>query len=203
MTPRVVDWGLAALVWALLATGVFALETGNGEQAWIFGAHAVLGFALVALLWWKLRRVWSRLAGPWDRTTRVSIVSLTLVTVALLSGLVWSSGVNFYFAGYNLLSWHYVLGVALVLFVWAHALLRRKPLRVRDVAGRRQFFVVAGTAIGAVAVWQLQRPFDRLVGWRGGHRRFTGSFAVDAPIPTSWVADRPRSIAGPVVSAAR
>ncbi len=64
MSPRSVDWSLAGVIWALFATGVLSLYVARDSEAWIFVSHGVLGFALVALLVWKLRRVLSRLRDP-------------------------------------------------------------------------------------------------------------------------------------------
>jgi hypothetical protein len=206
VTPRVVDWGLALVVWALFATGVLSLYTGRGGEAWIFAAHGVLGFVVFALLVWKLRRVWRRVVDPalWDEHTGAAFAALFVVALALASGWIWSSGGDVVIGGYNLMGWHMVVGTLLVVVVFLHAVLRRKPLRARDVvAGRRQFLAVGGVAVGALAAWQLQRPFSAFVGLRGARRRFTGSyergsFAGGSGFPpTSWVADRPRPVGGP------
>ena len=210
LRSRVVDWSLAACVWTLFATGVLALYTGRAGDAWVIIAHGALGFGLAVLMVPKLRRVWRRVASPvlWDSETGGGIAALLVVAVALVSGWIWSSGGDPLIAGYNLLSWHMVFGTLVVVVVLIHAIMRRKPLRVRDItpssnAGRRQFLVLAGGALGSFALWQVQRPIDALVGLRGGRRRFTGSFETgsfggnDAFPPTSWVADAPRPIAGP------
>ena len=61
MTPRATDWGLALLVGLLFATGVMTLFAGGRGDTWVFAAHGAGGFALVAVVGWKLRRVWRRL----------------------------------------------------------------------------------------------------------------------------------------------
>jgi len=202
MSPRAVDWSLAFVVWALFATGVLSLYVARESEAWIFVAHGVLGFALVALLFWKLRRVWSRLLEP-DGWTWFAIASLVAVLAALGSGFIWSAGGELVVWGYNLMGWHMVVGTALVLAVLFHAIVRRKPLRRRDVSGRREFLVGGGVAVGAFALWQLQDPLLSALGFRGADRRFTGSYergsfqGNGAFPPTSWVADRPRAIDSP------
>ena len=62
MTPRSTDWGLALLVGLLFATGAMTLFAGGREDAWVFAVHGAGGFALAAVLAWKLRRVWRRLS---------------------------------------------------------------------------------------------------------------------------------------------
>ena len=69
-----------------------------------------------------------------------------------------------------------VLGVALALGVLGHALLRARRPRRADVTDRRQFLTAAAVAGGALLAWQLQRPVQRALGWRGAERRFTGSY---------------------------
>ena len=205
MSPRAVDWSLAFCVWALFATGVLSLYVGRDSEAWIFVAHGALGFALVALLVWKLRRVWSRVANPavWDERTGAGLAALTCVAFALGSGFLWSSGGELSLGGYNLLGWHMVVGTLLVAVVLLHAVLRRKPLRRRDVRARREFLLGGAVALGAFAAWQLQKPFNTVLGLRGAKRRFTGSYETGSFAgnsgfpPTSWVADSPRVIEGP------
>lgn len=202
MNARGTDWGLAALVLALVATGVLGLFGGGRDSAWIFVAHDAAGVALAALVVWKLRRVWRRIVdlGRWDAATIMGLMALGLVLAALLSGWVWSSGGNVAVAGYALLDWHYVVGAMLALLVLAHAVARAKPIRSRDVADRRQFLHATALGAGALGAWWLQRPVSRVLGSPGAGRRFTGSyesgsFAGNAFPSTSWVADRPRELA--------
>jgi DMSO/TMAO reductase YedYZ molybdopterin-dependent catalytic subunit len=202
VTARGTDWGLAALVASLIATGLLTLFEGSSGDAWVFAAHDALGVAIALLLIVKLRRVWSRLAAParWDGRTTAGIVGTALVVATLVSGWLWSGGASANLAGYSLLGWHDALGAALGLVVVAHMLLRAKPLRGRDVAHRRQFFAAAGVGAGSVLAWRAQRPLLALFDLRGAKRRFTGSyeagsFAGNAFPTTSWVADAPRPIA--------
>jgi cytochrome b561 len=201
VTPRATDWGLALFVGLLFTTGVMTLFAGERGDAWVFAAHGAGGFALAAAVGWKLRRVWRRLAQPsrWDRRTAAGAGALGLVVATLLSGMAWSSGVKLSAAGYNLLGWHFALGVVLTLVVAVHAGLRAKPIRRRDLAGRRQLLAAGAVAAGSYLVWLTQRPLSGWLGLRGGRRRFTGSYEAgsfagnDFP-STSWVADRPRPL---------
>src|SRR3954471_1954408 len=177
---------------------LFAAAPGD---AWVFVAHDALAFALAGLLAVKLRRVWARLVRPaeWDRQVKAGVLATLFVAAALASGWLWSGGGRVLVAGYTLLSWHLVLGWVLVAAVAVHAYVRARRLRVRDVADRRQFLVAAGGAVGALALWRLQRPVSTLFGLRAGKRRFTGSYEAasfegNAFPTTSWVADAPRSL---------
>ena len=202
MTPRGTDWGLALIVALLLATGTASLFAATDGEGWVFAAHDVLAFALALLLLVKLRRVWARLTTPagWDRMAKAGVLATMFVALALATGWAWSGGGRIDLAGFTLLSWHLVLGWALTAAVAVHAVLRRKPTLVRrDLAGRRQFLVASGGAMGAVALWRMQRPVTAFFGLRSVRRRFTGSYEAasfegNAFPSTSWVADSPSEL---------
>jgi DMSO/TMAO reductase YedYZ molybdopterin-dependent catalytic subunit len=189
VTPRGTDWSLALLVALGVTTGIVTWFAGSPGAAAIFTIHAVGGIALALVLIWKLRRVHRRI-GP-----RSSLAALILVGATLVSGFAWSSGGDLSLGGYNLLNWHVALGALLGLAVLAHAAIRAKPLRPRDLRSRRQFLTAAAVGAGALVAWEIQRPVQRALGLRGAHRRFTGSYDAGDTFPaTSWVADRPRAL---------
>lgn len=201
MTARGTDWGLAALVASLIATGLLTLLEGSSHDAWVFAAHDALGVAIALLVIVKLRRVWPRIRvlERWDNRTSAGVAGAALVVATLVSGWLWSTGADATLAGYSLLGWHDALGAALALAVIAHMALRAKPLRGRDLAHRRQFIAAAGIGAGSLLVWRAQRPLLALFDLRGARRRFTGSyeagsFAGNAFPTTSWVADKPHPI---------
>jgi len=89
--------------------------------------------------------------------------------------------------------------VLVSLLVLAHALLRAKPFRRRDLDGRRQAIHIAGITAVAAMSWRFQRPVAAAAGWRGSRRRWTGSYEAgsfqgNAFPATSWVADQPRPL---------
>ena len=202
VTPRGTDWGLAALVASLSATGALTLFAGGSGDAWVFALHDALGVAIAVLVVVKLRRVWPRFAHPsrWSPWAGAGVLGAVLVIAALGSGLMWANGATVSPGGYSLLSWHDALGAFLVIAVAVHMVVRAKPLRRRELANRRQFLSAAAIALGAAVVWRAERPFDALVALKGARRRFTGSYEADSfagnAFPTtSWVADDPRPIA--------
>jgi Oxidoreductase molybdopterin binding domain len=202
VTARGTDWGLAALVASLIVTGALTLFAGGSGDVWVFVAHDALGFAIVGLLVFKLRRVWPRLrlSERWDRKTMAAVLGTALVVAALGSGLLWSTGITPAPGGYSLLAWHDALGAVLGVAVGAHMVFRAKRLRVRGVGNRRQFLASACVGAGALIVARVQRPAETLFDLRGAKRRFTGSyeagpFAGNAFPSTSWVADNPRLLA--------
>jgi DMSO/TMAO reductase YedYZ molybdopterin-dependent catalytic subunit len=201
VTPRGTDWGLALLVALGLVSGLATWFAGSPGGAWVFGAHALSGSALALLLVFKLRRVLPHVAARArrDRRTLRGLLALGLVLGVLVSGIVWSTAGTAGVAGYTMLVWHGALGAVLAVVVLAHARVRAKPPRRRDLRDRRQFLTAAALGAGALGAWQLQRPVQRALGLPGARRRFTGSydggsFTGNAFPTTSWVADRPRPL---------
>jgi DMSO/TMAO reductase YedYZ molybdopterin-dependent catalytic subunit len=201
MTPRATDWTLAALVSIGFATGGLTLYAGAPADAWVLTVHAVGGLALFAVVAWKLGRVIPRLRRRElrDRHSPLGIAALILVTSALGSGVLWSSGATLSPFGFTLLAWHEALGAVLMLAVVAHASARARVHTPRNPSARRDFLRAGLAAAGAFAAWRLQKPASGLVGLRSAKRRYTGSyekgsFAGNAFPTTSWVADKPRAV---------
>jgi DMSO/TMAO reductase YedYZ molybdopterin-dependent catalytic subunit len=201
LRPRVTDWSLAVGVGVGAATGLVSLISGQPEQWIVFTLHGVAGLWLVFLLWEKVRRVWPRLVHPhhWDRRTLLGALALLAVGLTVASGVWWVAGGDLSLLSFNLLNWHIVLGGALALVVGLHLLARAKPLRARDLRGRRQALRFAAFTIGALALWPAQQATQRFLALPGATRRFTGSREADSflgnAFPTSsWVADAPKPI---------
>jgi DMSO/TMAO reductase YedYZ molybdopterin-dependent catalytic subunit len=193
MTPRGTDWGLAALVALLFASGLVGYFSGEPHDAWAIAVHDVTGFGLAALVAFKLRRVWTRLR---ERLPPSGLFATVFVSLALISGWLWAMGAHADLGGYSVLVWHTALGATLAIGVAVHLALRAKRPRMRDVTDRRQFLQASAVAVGAVALWQAQKPVAALFGLRGAKRRFTGSYGTASLPATSWVADSPREIGG-------
>jgi DMSO/TMAO reductase YedYZ molybdopterin-dependent catalytic subunit len=75
---------------------------------------------------------------------------------------------------------------------------RAKPLRGRDLRGRREVLRAGALLLGGAALWPAQQALGRRLGLPP--RRFTGSreaasYAGNGFPATSWVADAPRPIA--------
>ncbi len=203
VTPRGTDWGLALLVAVGLVSGLATWFAGSPGGAWVFDAHALAGTALALLLVFKLRRVLPHVGARARRDPRTlrGLLALGLVLAVLVSGMVWSTAGRVAVAGFTVLFWHGALGAVLAVGVLAHARARAKRPHGRDLTDRRQLLTAAALGAGALAAWQLQRPVQRTLGLPGARRRFTGSydagsFTGNAFPTTSWVADRPRRLAG-------
>jgi len=201
MSPRFTDWSLALAAVLAFITGVVSLISGLPQDWFIFALHGIVGLWLLLLLWGKLQRVWPRLIHPrrWDLRTIYGLLALLLVTLALGSGLWWVGGGNWYFAGFNLLNWHIVLGFVLSAAIVFHMLARAKRLRKRDVAGRRQALHFSALLLGSAALWPAQQLAQGVLNLPGAAQRFTGSresssYAGNVFPTSSWVADQPRPI---------
>jgi hypothetical protein len=199
MPPRLTDWSLALAIGIAFGSGIVSLVSGRAEQWLIFTLHGAAGLWLLLLLWGKLARVLPRLLNPrrWDRATLFGGLALLVVLLALGSGVWWVFGGDLYFAGFNLLNWHILLGIGLTIAISAHMLARAKPLRGRDIRGRRQFLRSGALILGGAALWPAQQALGRRLGLP--ERRFTGSreagsYQGNAFPATSWVADQPRPL---------
>ena len=201
MSPRLTDWSLALAGGLAFVTGVLSLFSGHPEEWLIFAVHGAVGLWLALLLWGKLRRVLPRLVRPrlWDRRMILGVLAVVFVGLALGSGVWWVLGGVFYFADFGLLNWHILLGFVLTALIGLHMWARMKPLRARDMSGRRNLLRFGLLVGGAVALWPAQQALERVTSLPGAARRFTGSreadsFAGNIFPATSWVADAPLPI---------
>ncbi len=201
MSPRLTDWSIALATGIAFVTGVISLISGHPQEWLIFVLHAIGGFWLVLLLWGKLRRVWPRIVQlrRWDRRTIFGLLALFLVMLTLGSGIWWVTGGDVYFAGFNLLNWHILLGFAVTIVMIVHMVVRAKRLRTRDVVGRRRAIQFSALLLGSVALWPAEQFTERILKLPGATQRFTGSREVGSyagnSFPTSsWVADHPHPI---------
>jgi hypothetical protein len=142
-----------------------------------------------------------RLVQPqrWDRAMLAGAGAALLAGLAVGSGVWWVFGGALFVAGFNLMNWHILLGFILTALVSLHMLARAKPLRRRDVSGRRQMLRWGALAIGGVALWPAQQMLGMKLELPGARRRFTGareagSYAGNAFPATSWIADQPQLI---------
>ncbi|MFB6164865.1 MAG: molybdopterin-dependent oxidoreductase [Haloarculaceae archaeon] len=196
--PRVVDWSIFAAVGFELASGLLSLTVGTPDGAWVFDLHAVVGFAIVALLGWKFRRVAARVRRPsrWDRATPVSLALAALAVAALATGGYWALSGPVRIAGWPLLFVHAVLGVLVAPVLLWHLRNRFRAPAAREFRDRRTALRY-GALLGAGAVtWRLQRAATERLSLPGADRRFTGTKPAegtggnDFPV-TNWVADDP------------
>jgi DMSO/TMAO reductase YedYZ molybdopterin-dependent catalytic subunit len=202
MSPRLTDWSLAYGVALAFASGLVSLVSGRPEDWWVFALHGVVGLWLLPLTLIKLWRVWPRLSDTrcWDRRTVFGLLTTLLVLLALGTGLWWTTGGTLVVAGYNLLNWHIVFGLVLVVGVSAHMIARARPLRKRDVQGRRQLLRLGAIVAGGALAWLAKDGLVRAADTPASARRFTGSreigsFGGNGAFPyVSWMADQPHPV---------
>lgn len=188
------------LLWtALLAalTGVGAMLAGSPAWRPVIWLHAVAGFALALLFYWKRRVIWRSLrrhgVGLW---LAPSAALLTVVLATLASGVGWSTVGLPSFGPYSGMTVHTALGGGLLVLLLAHLPGRWPGLVRRDLASRRAF-LRSGLLLGGGAVaWRASEAVSTLAGWSGAQRRFTGSRAVPRTAPqdfpeSNWLTDDP------------
>ena len=187
-----------------LVTGLLGLIGGSPNWALALDVHRISGFALVALLLWKVRNVLAPLTskGLWKRRPTLLLGSLALfllLLAALILGIGWSHAGYFAYLGFSGVSWHIYLSLVLAPFVAWHALTHSWTLQPRFWAQRRSFLRLAGLSIAGFALWRVGESAADVLALPGEDRRFTGSyerssFAGNAFPTTSWLNDNP----GPV-----
>jgi hypothetical protein len=196
--PALLDWAILLLVGLEVCSGLVSLTAGTPDWGWLFVAHSVGGVTLVALLFWKLRRVRPRVTNRslWDGATPVSLLLAALALAALATGLVWGSTGVVRIGPWTLLTGHMLLGVLVVPVLLWHLRHRFRLPRRRSLRGRREAIrFTALVGVGAIT-WRLREAAVAALGLVGADRRFTGSSdaagekANDFPV-TSWVADDP------------
>jgi DMSO/TMAO reductase YedYZ molybdopterin-dependent catalytic subunit len=197
--PRAVDWTILAALTLALATGLLSLTAGSAGDAWLVVLHGIGGLALVVLVYWKLRRVWPRLAAAaGDRTVALSALLAAMTLAVLATGVAWALGAAPDLWGWTLLTLHAVLGVLIVPLALYHLLRRARPPTRADWEGRRTALQYAGlAAVGALA-YRGQEALTAALGTTGADRRFTGSNPEGGtgnrfPV-TNWMLDDPDPI---------
>jgi hypothetical protein len=169
---------LLVLVALQLVTGFVGLLGASDPFRIFFWIHAVSAYAIVVVLFAKaliIVDVLRRRPGPGPARLLLGLMIALLVAV-LTTGLVWITSGPHSLVGYSLINLHAFLAVALAMLLTAHVLDRRWIVRVPASHDRRAFLRFAGIAVAGVALWQVERPLQRLLDLPGARRRFTGSY---------------------------
>lgn len=207
-----VNIAVLIILLAQLVTGYFGFTNGRRSAAWILWLHGIGAYALLLLFFWKggvIFDAWRRKKRwTWRRVGFLFV--LALLTLTLVSGLLWTFSGPIYVGGFSLVSLHIYIAIPLILLMAWHAWHMRFIWRVRHALGRRLFLGLLGGAVGGALGWlTLNRvKGSELAPGRpssmeppilsGATRRFTGSYEVGSMsgvFPTvSWIADRPPQI---------
>ena len=186
---------LLTLLLVELVTGFFGLVSGSAGDAIFIAIHRIAGFAIVAVLFWKIAIIVSsvrrRRSGP---RQYASLTLLTLLAVTLSLGFAWSYAGPFTFAWFSGVSWHIYVGAALAPVAAWHAYTYTKRLPFSFWAERRWFLRAAGIALAGFAFTQTTEAASAFFRPSGSERRFTGSYDAarryDRRFPVvSWLND--------------
>jgi len=183
---------LLVLLPLAVLSGFGAFLVGSGPVAVVVGAHAAVGFAILLLLPWKsmVARRGLRRRRPGQVT---SIALAVLVVLALLTGLLHSTGALRQINGYGVLLIH--VGVGLLGIVPAALHIRRRRIRPRLTDVNRRSMLRSGLlAAAAAGVYLATEGLAQAFSLPGARRRATGSYELSSGDPsgvptTSWMFD--------------
>jgi hypothetical protein len=197
MAGRRTNLALLGLLAGAVVTGLIAYGIGTGWGRAVVIAHGALGIAIVLLAPWKsvvarrgLRR---RRPGSW-----ASVAFTVLVGVAILFGVLHSTGLAVEIGPVSSMQIHVGTAIAsLPLAAW-HVLARRVRMRRTDMA-RRNLLRAGALLGGAGLAYGVVEGLVRLTSLPGGERRFTGSFERGSFRPqampvTQWFDDSVPSV---------
>ncbi|PJF47589.1 MAG: sulfite oxidase [Chloroflexi bacterium] len=200
MRPRLVDWTLFALATFAAGSGFGAWVLLDAQAAPVIAVHAAVGLVILVPLAWKFRRVRPRVthAGAWDWKTPLSILTAMAAVGSAVTGILWTHAQAP--VGYpNGMHLHIVLGIALMVLLGGHVVLRFRRPTQRDLPNRRDALRWLGMlGLGALAL-PVQRVINDALELPGAQRRFSGSrSAGDDTGPampvTNWMFDRPTPV---------
>ncbi len=194
MAGRRTNLALAVLLLLALVSGGLSFATGTAAARWPVLAHGVLGLAIVILAPWKAviarRGLGRSRPGRW-----ASVVLAILTGTAVVSGVLFSTGINLRYGPLNAMQVHVGSALATIPFAVHH--LWRRPVRPQrfDVA-RRNLLRAGGLAGVAGVAWLGVEAASRLLRLPGRRRRFTGSHERGSHDPaampaTQWFDDSP------------
>ncbi|CAN5830688.1 hypothetical protein BH24ACT15_BH24ACT15_00430 [soil metagenome] len=194
---RRTNLALLVLVPLAVLTGLWSNTIGT---QWLIGpatVHAVIAIAIAVLSPWKSLVV-RRGLRRWKRSTWTSLLLLTLILAALITGVLHASGLQALPGWTTVMQVHVAAALVALLLVVSH--FRAHPVRPRrrDV-GRRTVVKTVGLVSLASLTWLGQEVTLDRVGLAGGRRRFTGSHQLSpfdqSGVPvTSWLDDQVQDI---------
>ena len=196
--------------WANLALlGLVAVQVGSGLASLLappagvrvaIWVHAIGAYAILVVLFSKAAVVWDAVRRrPGLGAARLALAAMVVLLAAVLAtGLVWIVAGRYAVLGISGINLHAYLALVLAALVGWHALDRRWVARVPRAADRAAVLRMAAVAVAGLAVWQVERTAQALIGTPGSRRRYTGSYEAGSlggrfPV-TSWLDDDPPAI---------
>jgi hypothetical protein len=174
-------------------TGWVAFATGTRVNRWIAILHGIAGFSIILLGPWKSTIARRGLA----RVRRGRLLSLLLVVpvaVALVSGVLHSTGAIIDLGSFSAMQLHVAAALATVPLALWHVIKRPARMRRKDLS--RRHLLRAGGLLGAsAAAYVAVETVARIASLPGANRRFTGSHERGSGVPgqmpvTQWLNDR-------------
>ncbi len=190
--PRRANQALLILVPLAVVTGLVSNTIGVASWPAPAAIHGVVALAVVVVTPWKAPTV-QRGLGRRTSGRITSLALLVLITIALATGLVHSSGLTDRLGPFTTMQVHIGSALGALVLVAVHARARPVPVRTTDL-DRRAFLGTAVLGVAGLASWVSWEGVLWLVGSRGADRRFTGShergsFEPSAMPVTSWFDD--------------
>ena len=195
-----VNTALLGLLAAQVATGIGGVMTGASSGAWVLWLHALGGYAVLAALVFKGRVIARALRrGPLTPERRAFVGMLGLLVAVLATGLAWVLAGPLALGYLSLINVHAYLALLLAALVVWHVRAHRSGLRARGAADRGAALRWGALAVAGLALWQLERTAQALLGLPGAARRFTGSYergSWSGRFPSvRWLNDDPAPLA--------
>lgn len=186
---------LLVLVAVQVASGLAGLLGSTDPFRIAFWAHAVGGYAIIAVLLAKVLivRDATRRRPALTDSRLLLFLMLGLLVATLATGLTWIVAGPLSVGGVSLINLHAYLALLLAgLLVW-HVVDRRWIWRVPRSADRAAFLRIGALSVAGLALWQAERWTQVLLGTPGSRRRFTGSYetgSLTGDFPqTIWLND--------------
>jgi DMSO/TMAO reductase YedYZ molybdopterin-dependent catalytic subunit len=186
MLLRFTNTALLALIVVLTLSGLWGIAF--TLQGWVFEAHRIAGWALIALIPWKtavsVRSLRRGLDWRFDRSWMIGLslllAALTLGVLALGLGWTWRIGPELLWLGSyadTLISWHWMLALALLAPLAVHVWRRWPRPKPADFVSRRGALKLLGLAGVGAAGWLVAQRLAAARAAPASPRRFTGSTA--------------------------
>ncbi len=186
MLLRFTNTALLALAILLTLTGLWGLAF--TFQGWLFEIHRIAGWAVIALIPWKVvisaRSLRRGLDWRFDRSWLIGIsLLLAALTLGVLGlGLAWTWRLGpalLWLGGYGdtLISWHWMLALVLLAPLAVHVWRRWPKPKPVDFASRRGALRLMALAGAGAVGWLAAQQLAQARAAPASPRRFTGSTA--------------------------
>lgn len=180
MNIRFTNALLLALLVILGVSGVVMLY--GAWQPWVFDLHRMTGFVLIALLPWKGIIVYRSLQRGVDSTLDrslilfLSLILASLLIIMLVMAFMWTFRLGPYrFLIYQLIAWHWLLGLPLTPILAIHVWRRWPRPKVEDFTTRRNLLKLLGLGGAGVLAGGITNRVAQTLATAERPRRFTGS----------------------------